>query len=46
MFWNRSQAILSKKWLADKYVNAYGAMTKKHIEDMMSKKPVEAAAVV
>ena len=46
MLWNRSKAILSEKWLAQEYVDAYGAMIKNHIEDMISKKPVDAAAVV
>jgi hypothetical protein len=46
VLWNRSKAILSEKWLAQEYVDAYGAMIKNHIEDMISKKPVDAAAVV
>ena len=46
VFWNRFKAILSEKWLAQEYVDAYGAMIKKHIEDMMSKKPSDAAAAV
>ena len=46
VFWNRFKAILSEKWLAQEYVDAYGAMIKKHIEDMISKKPIDAAAAV
>jgi hypothetical protein len=46
VLWNRSKAILSEKWLAQEYVDAYGDVLKKHIEDMMSKKPTDAAAVV
>ena len=44
--WNQYKAILCTKWLAQEYVDAYGALIKKHIEDMMSKKPSDAAAAV
>ena len=46
VLWNRSKAIMSTKWLLQDYVDAYGALIKKHITDMMSKKPDPAAAVV
>ena len=44
--WNRSKAILSTKWMVQGYVNAYGAVIKNHVEDVMSKKPADASAVV
>jgi hypothetical protein len=46
VLWNRSKAILSEKWLVREYVDAYGDLIKKHIEDMMSKKPSDAAVAV
>ena len=45
VFWNQSKAILCTKLLVQEFVDTYGAVIKKHIEDVMSKKP-DAAAVV
>ena len=34
VFWDRSKAIMSTKWRVQQYVDAYGALIKKHIEDV------------
>ena len=37
--WNKSKAIMSTKWLVEDYVDAYGAVIEKHLQDVMSKDP-------
>ena len=44
--WNRLKAILSTKWLVQEYVDAYGDLIKKHIEEMLLRKPSDAAAAM
>jgi hypothetical protein len=46
VLWNRSKAILSAKWLVQEFVDEYGALIKKHIEELISKKPTDAPAVI
>ena len=43
--WNKSKATMSEKWLVEDYVNAYGAVIEKHLQDVMSKGPVDLAGM-
>ena len=44
--WNRLKAILSTKWLVQEYVDAYGDLIEEYIEEMLLKKPSDAAAAI
>jgi hypothetical protein len=39
VWWDKSKAIMSTKWLVEDYVDAYGAVIENHLQDVMSKDP-------
>ena len=45
VLWDKSKAIMSEKWLVEDYVEAYGAVIERLLQDVMSKEPVDSASM-